>query len=140
MKFRNIDVTPDDPVDTWGVEGMLIALERGDIFQWRRIAATVQDNPCGAAALDLEEALAQAQSPGPVALLARVLNDARVGAKATVIRRLKHAVRRTGMTLRQFAPLVGTSYSRLSTYLSGDAVPSAALAWRIEQVGTKHAL
>jgi len=31
MTFRNIDVSPDAPVEEWGFEGMLCALERGDI-------------------------------------------------------------------------------------------------------------
>jgi len=37
LKFRNIDVSPDDPVEKWGVEGILCAFERGGVNDWRKI-------------------------------------------------------------------------------------------------------
>ena len=37
LKFRNINISPEDPVETWGVEGILIAFERGCINDWRKI-------------------------------------------------------------------------------------------------------
>ena len=37
LKFRNIDVSPADPVESWGVEGILCAFERGCVSDWRRI-------------------------------------------------------------------------------------------------------
>ena len=37
LKFRNIDVSPDDPVEKWGVEGILCAFERGHVGDWRKI-------------------------------------------------------------------------------------------------------
>ena len=37
LKFRNIDVNPNDPVEQWGVEGILCAFERGHIGEWRKI-------------------------------------------------------------------------------------------------------
>ena len=39
LNFRNIDVAPDAPVEDWGFEGMLCALERGDIADWQRLYA-----------------------------------------------------------------------------------------------------
>ena len=41
LKFRNIDVTPDDPVEMWGVEGILCAFERGHVNDWRKIWRSV---------------------------------------------------------------------------------------------------
>lgn len=29
LRFRNIDATPADPVESWGFEGMLAAIDRG---------------------------------------------------------------------------------------------------------------
>jgi hypothetical protein len=29
LQFRNINATPDDPVEKWGVEGILAAIDRG---------------------------------------------------------------------------------------------------------------
>jgi len=37
LKFRNIDISPNDPVEKWGVEGILCAFERGYIGDWRKI-------------------------------------------------------------------------------------------------------
>ena len=37
LKFRNLDVSPDDPVEMWGVEGILCAFERGYVDDWRKI-------------------------------------------------------------------------------------------------------
>ena len=37
LKFRNIDISPNDPVEKWGVEGIICAFERGYIDDWRKI-------------------------------------------------------------------------------------------------------
>ena len=37
LKFRNIEVSPSDPVEMWGVEGILSAFERGGVEDWRKI-------------------------------------------------------------------------------------------------------
>ena len=41
LKFRNIDIDPDDPVEKWGVEGILCAFERGFVGDWRKIWRSV---------------------------------------------------------------------------------------------------
>ena len=45
---------------------------------------------------------------------------------------MQAAVERSGLTKSEFAALVGTSASRLSTYLGGKVTPSAALLIRID--------
>lgn len=77
LKFRNIDASPSDPVEAWGFEGVLAAVERGDIEDWARLAAAFRAEPVGEAAEELEQALAVADAPGAVALLFRALADAR---------------------------------------------------------------
>ena len=56
MTFRNIDVSPDAPVEEWGGEGMLCALERGDVADWQRLYAACAD----VRAVHLRQTLAQA--------------------------------------------------------------------------------
>ena len=51
---------------------------------------------------------------------------------------MRAAVERSGLTNADFASLIGTSASRLSTYLSGKVTPSAALLVRIERAGGEH--
>jgi hypothetical protein len=42
LKFRNIDASPDDPIETWPFEGILAAVERGTLPDWRRLAAAIR--------------------------------------------------------------------------------------------------
>jgi DNA-binding transcriptional regulator YiaG len=140
LRFRNITTTPDDPVDQWGVEGILAAIDRGSLPHWRRIAGAVRSDPWGPIAADLEQALTLGNDAGAVATLERALAHARqaaeAAARAEVRRRLQELVDRSGLTAAQFAQRLGTSASRMSTYLSGKVVPSAAVLVRSETVCT----
>ena len=42
LKFRNIKATPDDPVEMWGFEGILAAVDRGSLQHWHRIIDAVR--------------------------------------------------------------------------------------------------
>ena len=77
LRFRNIDVSPSDPVETWSVEGLLTAIERGGIMDWRRVVAEVRADPAGEVALDLAEALELAEPSGAKQLLTHALAAAK---------------------------------------------------------------
>lgn len=47
---------------------------------------------------------------------------------------MRDAVASTGLTDAEFARRVGTSASRLSTYLSGKVTPSSAMLVRIQRL------
>jgi DNA-binding transcriptional regulator YiaG len=138
LRFRNITATPDDPVEQWGVEGILAAIDRGSLQHWRRIAGAVQADPRGPAAADLEQALRLAEDVGVAATLRRAFvqarHDADTRAREEVGRRLARLVRESGLSAAEFAQRLGTSASRMSTYLTGKVVPSAALLVRAEGV------
>lgn len=53
--------------------------------------------------------------------------------RSEVASRIRRAVSSSGLTSAEFARLVGTSASRLSTYCSGKVTPSAAMLVRIER-------
>ena len=57
LRFRNIDASPDDPVETWPQEGIEAALERGSLSDWRRIHRAVEHAPWGPVARSLEQVL-----------------------------------------------------------------------------------
>jgi hypothetical protein len=143
LQFRNVNTTPDDPVEKWGVEGILAAIDRGSLQHWRRIAAAVRADSWGSVAADLEQALELAEDVGVAATLRRILGQARAdveaAARAEVRRRLQVLVANSGLTAAEFAQRVGTSASRMSTYLSGKVVPSAALLVRCEAVSQRAA-
>ena len=69
VKFRNIDADPSAPVETWGFEGLLAAVDRGSLAEWRRIIAAVRADPYGEVAETLADVLDLAQDPGVVAAM-----------------------------------------------------------------------
>ncbi|MFZ4669221.1 MAG: helix-turn-helix domain-containing protein [Microthrixaceae bacterium] len=60
--------------------------------------------------------------------------DAGAQERAEVATRVRSAIDRSSLTAAQFAALVGTSASRLSTYATGRVTPSAAMLVRIERL------
>ena len=57
LRFRNIDASPDDPVETWPFEGILAAVERGTLPDWRRLANAIRADPWGPVAHQVLEAV-----------------------------------------------------------------------------------
>lgn len=80
LKFRNLNVTPDDPVEQWGVEGLLTAIDRGSLKHWHRIIAAVTADPDGHVTKDLAQATEMAEDVGVAALMRRLLD--RVSARS----------------------------------------------------------
>ena len=138
LKFRNITASPDDPVETWPFEGILAAVERGTLPDWRRLARAIQADPWGPVAQQVLEAVRLVRPYGTADLLEGVVARARKlaadserGEVAAEVRRL---VNDSGLSRKDFADRIGTSRSRLSTYMSGKVVPSAALMVRMRRV------
>ncbi len=138
LKFRNITASPDDPVDTWPFEGILAAVERGTLPDWRRLAAVIRADPWGPVAQQVLEAIRLSRPYGTAELLAGVVARARKLAadseREDVAAEVRNLVGRSGLSKQDFAERIGTSRSRLSTYMSGKVVPSAALMVRMRRV------
>ncbi len=77
LKFRNITASPDDPVDTWPFEGILAAVERGTLPDWRRLAAAIRADPWGPVAQQVLEAVRLSRPYGTAELLEGVVDRAR---------------------------------------------------------------
>jgi hypothetical protein len=138
LRFRNLDVTPAAPVESWPTEGVLAAVERGFLSDWRRIVAAVRRDPWGPVARRLEQALEVSEAYGTRPLLERALARARADAaaaeRAEVARRVRALLDSSGLSRAAFAESIGTSAPRLSTYLSGKVAPSSTLLVRMERV------
>jgi DNA-binding transcriptional regulator YiaG len=138
LKFRNITASPDDPVDTWPFEGILAAVERGTLPDWRRLAAVIRADPWGPVAQQVLEAIRLSRPYGTAELLEGVVDRARKQAadseRQDVASEIRNLVIRSGLAQQDFADRIGTSRSRLSTYMSGKVVPSAALMVRMRRV------
>lgn len=138
LRFRNVNARPSDPVDTWLTEAVIAALERGGLSDWRRVVAAVRRDPWGPVARRLEDALRATHPYGVSELMATALARARAEAeadeRAEVARRVRALLVTSGLSRRAFAERVGTSSSRLSTYLNGRVAPSSTLMVRMEGV------
>jgi DNA-binding transcriptional regulator YiaG len=138
LKFRNIDASPDDPVETWPFEGILAAVERGTLPDWDRLATAIRADPWGPVARQVLEAVRLSHPYGTTELLEAVVARARRlsidSERDTVASEVRDLVGRSGLSKQDFADRIGTSRSRLSTYMSGKVVPSATLMVRMRRV------
>lgn len=135
LRFRNIEVSPGDHVGDWGFEGLLAAVDRGGFRDWQKIVSAVREHPWGPVARVLErEVFTIAESSGVVAAMQAALELARTDMRAqeqrAVADELRELLSESRMTRTQFADRLGTSASRLSTYLAGTVTPSAAFVVR----------
>jgi DNA-binding transcriptional regulator YiaG len=138
LAFRNVKASPDDPVAEWPLEAVQTALERGGLSDWRRLAAVIRDEPWGLVARRVEETLSYSRPYGVAAAFERAIaglrSDAEAAERATVAAEIDRLVGESGFSRAEFAARIGTSASRLSTYISGKVTPSAALLVRMRRL------
>ncbi len=136
LRFRNIDATPDDPVEVWGFEGMLAAIDRGYAVDWRKLIDAVADEP------ELREVYQDArdvaESRATVALIDAALAAARRTAEQEARDRLRAAFRQTRLTQAEAASRLGTSRPRLTSYLSGAVTPSMDVLVAMEALARRR--
>jgi ribosome-binding protein aMBF1 (putative translation factor) len=135
LAFRNLTLDPSAPVSEWPTEAVQTALERGDLADWCRLAAEVRRRPWGRTARQIEEALGCSRPYGVAEVMETVIARARKRAERSereeVAAEIRRAVEQSGLTRAEFAARIGTSASRLSTYIAGKVVPSATMMVRI---------
>lgn len=135
LTFRNVEVAPSEPVSSWPIEAIQTALERGGLSDWRRLAKAVGTRPWGPVARRVEEVLRYSRPYGVSELMERVIDRARSEAereeREAVAREVSGLLERSGLSGVDFASRIGTSPSRLSTYVTGKVTPSAALMVRM---------
>jgi len=138
LRFRNVDTEPGQPVEQWPGEAVQAALERGSLRDWRRIAAAIRGAPWGRTARQVEQALRISRPYGVAEVMEDIIEHARGLAqsreRAQVASEINRLVRASGLSRAEFARAIGTSPSRLSTYLSGQVSPSAALMVRMRSI------
>jgi DNA-binding transcriptional regulator YiaG len=141
LKFRNLDASPEDPVESWPFEGILAAVERGTLPDWHRLATAIKADPWGPVAQQVLEAVHLSRPYGTAELLEAVVAQARKLAidseREIVASEVRDLVARSGLSRQDFAERIGTSRPRLSTYISGKVVPSATLMVRMRRVALR---
>lgn len=142
LVFRNVDASPDDPVTEWPLEGIQTALERGGLEDWRRIGEAIQAHPWGPVARRLEAVLAYSRPYGVAAAFDRAIARSRKAAereeRSAVAEEIGRLISESGLSQAEFASRVGTSASRLSTYMNGKVMPSAGMLLRMRRVAGKR--
>jgi DNA-binding transcriptional regulator YiaG len=135
LTFRNVDASPADPVSEWPQEAIQAALERGGLSDWRRLADEIWSQPWGPVSRRVGEILTYSKPYGVASMMERIIERARKAAETsereTVAREVRDLIDRSKLSRNEFASLIGTSPSRLSTYTSGNVIPSAALLIRM---------
>ncbi len=138
LSFRNVDASPTDPVSTWPQEAIQTALERGGLTEWRRLAAAIKEEPWGPIARRVEDVLTYGRPYGVAVAFERAIEQSREATEAAerkaVAAEVRELVSRSGLLQAEFASQIGTSASRLSTYVRGRVTPSAALLLRMRHV------
>lgn len=142
VAFRNVQVAGDDP-EHWPYEAIVTIVERGSITDWAMLRASIEREPWGHVARQVERYLTYSQPWGVAPLLQRTIDRLRqrteADERASVTQEIARCVKEAGLPLEEFARRMGTSRSRLSTYRSGQVVPSATLMVRMRSVARRAA-
>lgn len=142
LAFRNVDASPDDPVPEWPLEAIQTALDRGNLPNWRCLAAVIREEPWGPVARSVEEVLTYSRPYGVAEAMERIVARAREaaerGERDAVAGEVAALVRASGLTRAEFASRIGTSASRLSTYTTGKVTPSSSLLVRMCSVAERQ--
>ncbi|GAA3661869.1 hypothetical protein GCM10022237_22140 [Nocardioides ginsengisoli] len=117
---------------------ILAGLSAGHLPRWRQHAALVVADPWAGPGATWLGLLDPERDAFAVAGLTAVVDHAQRTAaereRTAVVRHIRRAIAESGVSQREFARLIGTSQSRLSTYASGTVVPSATMLVRISQI------
>lgn len=143
VRFRNVDVDSNAGHDEWPFEAVLALVERGVLSDWRQVAATISSNPWGPCARAIEEIISWQENYGVDRLFEAIIDRARYDADAASRveygRRIRATRTSLGMTMREFARLVGTSPARLASYESGKVAPTVNVLGRVDRAATRRA-
>lgn len=132
------EITPSLGTKQDSVEAAVECVDRGDITAWRAQLGIIAMSPWHPYPDELRELLEAGDRPehaGAVEAAARYFRDRlEQRERELVAREIRRLVAMSGLSQREFAAKIGTSASRLSTYVTGTVTPSAAMLVRIRRV------
>ena len=142
VQFRNLTTTWHDPIDQWPYEAVVTTIERGLVADWQPIVKDIRMRPFGRIASYVAHFAKAPDDDAAAAFFSEALRRARADQEDSerdeVIKRIRLAIESSKMSQGDFAKVVGTSASRLSTYLSGAVTPSATMLIRVENFAKKQ--
>lgn len=132
------DVEVDPPAQARGIrsaEQLAGLVASADIATWAPYVAAIVVAPWGPYVAEIISLAKRSGDAATTAFVERLVQVARDIVERRERRQVAEQVRRlvqtTGLPQREFAARIGTSPSRLSTYVSGKVTPSAAMLLRI---------
>lgn len=137
LVFEDIDPerSATEPITT--VAQLHDLCDRGSIIEWRHQLGAIAVSPWGPYADRLLEIGRSSDRPSALAAIASSIEQCqewcRDRERDQVAREIRHLVAVSGSSQREFASRIGTSPSRLSTYVRGTVTPSAAMLLRIQR-------
>jgi hypothetical protein len=112
--------------------------DHGGIRAWRGQLAIISANPWSPGHVEVNKLAMAADRPAAVAMLTEATTAYRDRAERSereeVAQEIRVLVAVSGLSQRGFAPLIGTSPSRLSTYVNGLVTPAASMMIRMRRV------
>lgn len=140
LRFRNVEVDPSAPLSEWPTEAIETIIDRGTLKDWRLLAAEIRRSPWGPVARTVEDIVGWDEHGSVDALFGAALKAARssvaLGARRAEAARLRELRSGTGLSLRAFAALAGTSASRLSDYENAKVAPTSDAIGRLEHAAS----
>lgn len=141
LRLLMVGPTTGEPPRLESADQLVEVVHDGDLLLWRRLVAAALAEPWSGgsdshlALLDPEQRPCEFSSVKALVELARRV--AEEDERRAVAEHIRRTVASTGLTQRDFASLVGTSPSRLSTYVTGSVTPSAAMVLRINRTAKR---
>ncbi|WP_141003095.1 helix-turn-helix domain-containing protein [Nocardioides humi] len=137
LLFQGIDAGPAilvaAAVPVERVDDLVALLDDGSVAEWRRHLATLVANPWGPYAESITELARHADRPAAVTAVEWCREWGHEREREQIAHQVQRLVALSGASQRQFAARIGTSPSRLSSYVHGTVTPSAALFLRIQR-------
>lgn len=142
VQFRNLTTSWHDPIGQWPYEAVVTTIERGLVSDWRPVLVELRQHPFGRIAGYVSHYAKDPDDKAAGAFFAEALRRARLAQeereRGEVTSRIRAAIAATGLSQGEFAKRIGTSPSRLSTYVTGHVIPSAAMLIRIEDLASTY--
>lgn len=137
LVFEDIDPERASGEPITSVAQLHDLVDRGSIVEWREKLGAIAASPWGPYADQLLEVGRASDRPSTLAAIAGAIEQCqewcRDRERDQVAREIRHLVAVSGSSQREFAARIGTSPSRLSTYVRGTVTPSAAMLLRIQR-------
>ena len=144
LLLRGVEAAGDQTVDPILTSaGFWHLTEHGDAHRWRLHLASVAADPWGEHASCLVTFARAAERPGIATTIERCTRRFRTAAedaeRRAIAEHIGALVRISGLPQQTFAARVGTSPSRMSTYVRGQVTPSATMVLRMKRVASRLA-